>query len=278
LDAADPSSRRSSPVARSNDAVLAYAAGCGIADVAPFIRSLRAVHFGPVILLIDASPTLAAWLSSHRVDVETLPPVWPPWASRTLRRDVALADRLDRMGEVERVIAADASSVVFQGDPFPGLPRGLTLSRDPDPRASEGTEVAAGSPEAVSRFYRARLEGVSPPTALEPARRILTLAPPPEGLFGLFHGRVQGRGGGLSPIVHRYDRLGFVDRHVQAKWGLSPKAGRRRRAPLPAWIQSLAAVNRALSREPWQPSGATPLKTSGPMQPEHRADLADPRL
>ena len=49
-----------------DDLILGYATGYDAADVAPFVRSLRAVFDGPVVLVVDQEPALLAFSALRR--------------------------------------------------------------------------------------------------------------------------------------------------------------------------------------------------------------------
>ena len=73
---------KNAPSAATGDLILGYATGYDAADVAPFVRSLRAVFNGPVVLVVDQNPELLAFLAENRI--EAVPPeaagVWSPHA------------------------------------------------------------------------------------------------------------------------------------------------------------------------------------------------------
>ena len=51
------------------DLILGYATGYDAADVAPFVRSLRAVCDGPVVLVVDQDPDLLAFLAQEMAEL-----------------------------------------------------------------------------------------------------------------------------------------------------------------------------------------------------------------
>lgn len=100
-------------------AVLGYARGCGWADLAPFVRSLRSVFSGRVIVVVDRNPTLMAWLATHGVQIVVASP------DGLGRRRVpvaaqyaAFAEILHVQRDITSVVATGVRNVVFQGDPF----------------------------------------------------------------------------------------------------------------------------------------------------------------
>ena len=53
----------------TDDLILGYATGYDAADVAPFVRSLRAVFDGPVVLVVDQDPDLLAFLAQEMAEL-----------------------------------------------------------------------------------------------------------------------------------------------------------------------------------------------------------------
>ena len=172
------------PMLRERDAVLASAVGCDLAEVAPFVRSLRAVFSGQILLLVDRDPTLSAWLSTH--GVETIVAAdrllhWRPHAAVT--RFAVYAQLLQERREIRNVILADVREAVFQSDPFRDAADDLTLfsgaggalaeaavnnramhalvgeglARDLGGRPPVSVGLVAGPTEAVVRFCRTLL-------------------------------------------------------------------------------------------------------------------------
>lgn len=133
---------------REGDAVLACAVGCDLSDVAPFIRSLRAVFSGQVILLVDRKPMLPAWLSTHGVETivaaDRLGHLAPP---PDVQRFAVFAQVLRERSEIRHAILADVKEVVFQSDPLRSPPPYLTFYQASGGRAADGTisvQVAEG--------------------------------------------------------------------------------------------------------------------------------------
>lgn len=127
MDGAFPALRSAPSRVRSGNAVLAYAAGLDIADLAPFVRSLRAVFSGQIILAVEHRPTLIAWLATH--DVEAVIVSRPGLRKRPpgLARWPVFAQVLQSRPDLHHVLIVDIDSVVFQGDPFGDLPTNLQL-------------------------------------------------------------------------------------------------------------------------------------------------------
>lgn len=111
--------------AATDDLVLGYATGYDAADVAPFVRSLRAVFDGPVVLVVDQDPDLLAFLAEN--GVEAVPPAtMETWAPHPVVARFAAFDQLLRERPGARdVLLTDVRDVVFQAAPFEPRPQGL---------------------------------------------------------------------------------------------------------------------------------------------------------
>ena len=113
--------------AGSVDLVLGYATGYDSHDIAPFVRSLRAVFDGEVALVVDDRPDVVALLAKHGVHVLSADRVegWRPHAvmARFAAFDRYLADRPD----VRNVLLTDVRDVLFQRPPFQPAPAGLEV-------------------------------------------------------------------------------------------------------------------------------------------------------
>lgn len=166
-------------------AVLGWAVGCDLAEVAPFVRSLRAVFPGRIILAVDRRPTLIAWLSTHGVEAVIAADRlvhWRPHPSMT--RFAVFAQVLQDRPEIEEVLLADVRQVVFQTDPLSETTGDLVFFEDTRPVATAPrmtafrlmqamvghtlaggiaearpvlADVVAGSSVAVLRFCRTML-------------------------------------------------------------------------------------------------------------------------
>lgn len=172
----------SEPSTRTKDAVLGYATGYSVADIAPFVRSLRSVFPGQIILVVDRNPALLAWLADHGVETVLGPETDRPWSPHPVVERFALwAQILQARPDIRRVVTTDVRDVVFQGDPFAESVGGLEffveadgrtlsqhafnrkylrallgtgLSRHVGPRKCVCVGVVAGSSAAVLRFCR----------------------------------------------------------------------------------------------------------------------------
>jgi len=106
---------------QADRAVLGYAVSYDIADVAPFIRSLRAVFAGPVLLVVDRKPALLAWLAAQGVEAIIAGDRLADWAPHpVVARFAVYAQILQERPDLGDVIATDVRDVVFQADPFEG--------------------------------------------------------------------------------------------------------------------------------------------------------------
>lgn len=113
-----------SPTA-TDDLILGYATGYDAADVAPFVRSLRAVFDGPVILVVDQDPALLAFLAENHIEAMA-PAAVEGWSPHPVVARFAAFDRLmSKRPQVRNVLLTDVRDVVFQAAPFEPQPRGL---------------------------------------------------------------------------------------------------------------------------------------------------------
>lgn len=116
----------------AGDVVLGYATGYDPADIAPFVRSLRAVFDGPVALVVDETPAMLAFLRDH--DVIAVPPRrWTGWAPHPVMLRFEAFDRL--LGQwpgVTNVLITDVRDVIFQASPFVPAPAPLEVFIEAD--------------------------------------------------------------------------------------------------------------------------------------------------
>jgi len=116
--------------------VLGYATGYDVADVAVFIRSLRAYYDGPCALVVDQDPVLRSFMADHGVEALDAPNPpqnlddWHPHpvVSRFAGFDVLLTGR----PWVKHALLTDVRDVVFQGDPFAPLLQPLEVYSECD--------------------------------------------------------------------------------------------------------------------------------------------------
>lgn len=254
-------------------AVLGYAAGYGVSEIAPFVRSLRSVFSGRIILVVDRKPALLAWLATYGVEPVIAAERMLHWAPHpVVARFAVWAQILQGRPEIRHVVTSDVRDVVFQGDPFadpdPGLQffieaedRSLAehafnrkhLRRLVGDRLAEDigqlpcvcVGVVAGPAASILRFCRTVLFLCAIPRSqvggafgtdqaacnviahlnlvggdIRPNyTRVATIGlTAPENLR-LEDGVIVNPDGGVSPIVHQYDRIPRLLTHVQARWG-----------------------------------------------------------
>lgn len=117
---------RAAPEA-SVDAVLGYATGYDAHDIAPFVRSLRAVFEGEIALVVDDRPDVRALLDQHDVRMLAADTIdgWKPHVvmTRFAAFDHYLTDRTD----LRSVLITDVRDVLFQKPPFAPQPTGLEV-------------------------------------------------------------------------------------------------------------------------------------------------------
>ncbi|WP_428151870.1 hypothetical protein [Brevundimonas sp.] len=109
------------------DAVLGYATGYDSHDIAPFVRSLRAVFDGEIALVVDDRPDVRALLDQHDVRILTARTIdgWEPHA--VMARFAAFDRYLTRRTDVRSVLITDVRDVLFQQAPFAPQPIGLEV-------------------------------------------------------------------------------------------------------------------------------------------------------
>ena len=109
----------------TGDVVLGYATRYDVADIAPFVRSLRAVFTGAVALVVDDQPELSAFLAEHGVLAihPEAPPGWRPHA--VMERFAAFDRLLGQWPEASSVLLTDVRDVIFQAAPFEPAPARL---------------------------------------------------------------------------------------------------------------------------------------------------------
>lgn len=128
----------SAVAAGHQDLVLGYATGYDAADIAIFVRSLRAYYSGPVALVVDRTADVRAFLAEYGVEALDAPCTqdvasgksWAPHpvVSRFAGFDMLLSER----PWVRHVLLTDVRDVVFQGDPFASAPSRLDFFAECD--------------------------------------------------------------------------------------------------------------------------------------------------
>ncbi len=113
--------------AGSDDLVAGYATGYDAAQIAPFVRSLRAVFDGAVALVVDPRPDVLALLDEHDVDAVHAEAAsgWEPHP--VVARFAHYARLLQRYPNAVDVLLTDVRDVVFQAEPFDPPPRRLEV-------------------------------------------------------------------------------------------------------------------------------------------------------
>lgn len=265
------------------DLILGYATGYEAADVAIFVRSLRSVYAGPVVLVTDQQPELLAFLAEHGVD--SVPPAivcagaWRPHP--VMQRFAAFDVLMSERPWARHVLLTDVRDVLFQAPPF-----------DPPPQQSEyfveydgglkghafnmkylrgvgGEDVARaladkpcvcvgtvmGPRESMIRFCRTLLMlaaiprseiggafgadqaacnialhlGLIEGQATPNYGRIATIGMTPGDSLSLKDGKVANPDGGVSAIVHQYDRHPALMAAMYERWGQGFEVRERRR-------------------------------------------------
>ncbi|WGM30064.1 hypothetical protein [Brevundimonas sp. NIBR11] len=109
----------------SIDAVLGYATGYDAHDIAPFVRSLRAVFDGEIALVVDDRNDIRALFDLHRVRLLTPAKIdgWEPHA--VMARFAAFDRHLSGRTDIRSVLITDVRDVLFQKSPFAPQPTGL---------------------------------------------------------------------------------------------------------------------------------------------------------
>lgn len=110
-----------------DDIVLGYATGYDAAMIAPFVRSLRSVFHGTVVLVVDDRPDVNALLAQYGVEA-IYPEATPGWKPHpVMERFAAYARVLERFPNAVDVLITDVRDVVFQAEPFGPPPRKLEV-------------------------------------------------------------------------------------------------------------------------------------------------------
>ncbi|WP_298163688.1 hypothetical protein [Brevundimonas sp.] len=146
----------------SVDAVLGYATGYDSHDIAPFVRSLRAVFDGEIALVVDDRADVRALLDEH--DVRGLAAeVIEGWRPHAVMARFAAFDRyLTGRTDLRSVLLTDVRDVLFQKPPFSPQPAGLEVFVEGDRLGDH----------AFNMKYLRALVGESMAAALAPAPAI----------------------------------------------------------------------------------------------------------
>lgn len=113
-----PPGRKAAATGLKSRAVLGYATGYPAAELMPFVRSLRAVFDGEIVLTADDRPDIHALFAEYGVTAAAPLPSgdWSPHP--VMERFAAYDAWLAAHPEVEQVLLTDVRDVMFQGDPF----------------------------------------------------------------------------------------------------------------------------------------------------------------
>lgn len=260
------------------DLVLGYATGYGVAEIAPFVRSLRAVFQGSVVLVVDPRPDVMAFLEAHDVDAVMAETTCAPWAPHpVVGRFAAYAGLLERRPWVRNVVLTDVRDVVFQSDPFGPPTDGLEFYEENEgqplarhafnvkhlralagealaqtllDRACVCVGVVVGPRIDALRFCRTLLmlcaiprSNVGGAFGADQAAcnviahlgllggairrnygRVATIGLTPPQQLRLEGARIVNPDASVSPIVHQYDRKGFLRDFVEGRWGEGTRA------------------------------------------------------
>lgn len=116
----------------ATDAVLAFAVGVGLNDVALFVRSLRSVYAGRIVMVVGRNLTLRAYLRTHGVELESVGRRkwrWRPHGS--IERFAAFVRILDERSDLGNVVLTEVKAVRFRADPFESPMPPLKFYADP---------------------------------------------------------------------------------------------------------------------------------------------------
>lgn len=260
-------------VSGGEDFVLGAATGYDVADVAPFVRSLRAVYQGGVALVVDETPALLSFLQTHEVEAIPAAPASRAWSPHPVMTRFAVFDQvLTQRTHLRSVLLTDVRDVVFQSNPFDPAPGALELFVEFEGRqlgdhafnykhlrALVGDDLAAtvaqrpclcvgtvmGSRANISRLCRTILMlGAIPRSHLGGAfgadqaacnlaahlglvehevkanyGRVATVGLTPSDTLSISDGAILNPDGGVSAIVHQYDRHPHLMDAVHGRWG-----------------------------------------------------------
>ena len=148
--------------AASVDMVLGYATGYDSHDIAPFVRSLRAVFDGEIALVVDDRDDVRTLLAEYDVRMLSAETIhgWEPHA--VVARFAAFDRYLTHRTDVGSVLITDVRDVLFQKPPFAPQPVGLEVFVEGDRLGDH----------AFNMKYLRALVGDTMATALAPAPAI----------------------------------------------------------------------------------------------------------
>lgn len=203
--------------------VLGYATGYDAVDIAPFVRSLRAVFDGAVAIVVDDRPDVIGLLTKHDV-IAVASDTVDGWAPHPVMQRFVAFDRILRgWPDVDGVLITDVRDVIFQAAPFSPRPERLMAFQEYEAgvladhafnmkyiRALAGDDLA----RAVSREPCVCVGTVMGPRAdvLRLCRIILMLAATPRSAIGGAFGADQAA---CNLAIH----LGLIDAAVLPNYG-----------------------------------------------------------
>lgn len=207
--------------AAPHDLVLGYATGYDPHDIAPFLRSLRAVFDGRIALVVDDRPDVRALLEEH--DVRFLPAGtvdgWEPHA--VMARFAAYNRYLAGHPEARNVLLTDVRDVLFQRSPFAPAPTGLEVFVEGDALgdhafnmkylralAGEGTATALASAPAICVG-----------TVMGPAREVARFCRMVLMLAAIPRSEIGGAFGADQAACNIAVHLGLVEAQVRENYG-----------------------------------------------------------
>lgn len=277
--------------------VLGYATGYGVAQIAPFVLSLRAHFDGGVILVVDPEPAMLAFLAANAVEALPAPrrSGWRPHVA--VERLAAFEAVLDRLPEGSVALLTDVRDVLFQGDPLTPAPtlieafeeagacgdhrfnmKYITALAGPGmaelirdrPALCVGTVVGpvrdlarlcrtmlmlSGRPRSAlggafgadqATFNVAAHLDLAPIARRSNFSRVATVGLVDGRQLKLDDGRILNPDGGVSPIVHQYDRHEHLHDHVRRRW--SPGLPTRRQTPAHPFAARLERLAQSFRR------------------------------
>lgn len=127
--------------AGTTDLVAGYATGYDAHHIAPFVRSLRNVFDGEIVLAADARPDVEALFAEHDVGFLAQPDTqgWQPHP--VMARFAAVDAHLAARRDIRNVLLTDVRDVVFQKPPFEPAPERLEVFLEGDRLADHAFDM-----------------------------------------------------------------------------------------------------------------------------------------
>ncbi|WP_309627392.1 hypothetical protein [Brevundimonas sp.] len=207
--------------AAPDDLVLGYATGYDSQDIAPFLRSLRAVFDGEIALVVDDRPDVRDLLEEH--DARCLPAEsvdgWEPHAvvARFAAFDRCLAD----WPGARNVLLTDVRDVLFQRPPFSPAPTGLEVFVEGDALGNHAFNMKylralAGDGMATEL---ASAPAICVGTVMGPAREVARFCRMVLMLAAIPRSEIGGAFGADQAACNIAVHLGLVDAQVRENYG-----------------------------------------------------------